>query len=925
MRTSYLKKLLNRLGLNGFDLILILLILGIAIFVAFRNFTPGTWLLGWDSLVPELNFKLNAARSLSAAWQEYQGLGLLGGMGHAADLPRQLFLWLISFSVPTSFLRYFWTFLMLSIGPVGVYLTVSKVVLGKASNFASGMAGFVSACFYLLNLGTVQTFFTPFETFTGFYGFFPWLLYFGLDFLKHGGRKRLLGYFVLSLISTVAFYVQTMFVVYAVIITIFALGTIFATGKTGIVRSLKLGLATLFANAFWLFPVLLFSITSSNIPANSHINSIATPETQYMNEARGNFTDIASLKGYWFDYYDWDNSGNYTYLYKDWIGYTGNDLVKNIPVYLFYISAFGFLVSLFKKDISFKFTFPLLLIISYIFLAGNNQPTGVAFKFLSNKIPFFAEIFRNAFTKWSISTSFFYAVGLGLVVYSLAGIFKNKLSVLVSLVVAIPILIAIFYSVIPVFYGGLISNSMRINLPADYLDTINYFKSQNPNQRIADFPLTDFWGWKFTDWGAPAGGQGYRGSGFLWYGIAQPMLDRAFDVWSPFNEQFYNEVSPAIFYGTKKDVEYIFKKYQINYILFDGSVIQPGDMYASSNLQKEKDFLDNNPLITKEKVFGKITIYKFNLEGIDSFISSPKVDFSSPLTAIGPVGNLFIKEDFNSAQGYKNARNCDLNSKGSVTKTKIDGGNYYAAYDGASSCDYFYYPTLDYSKAYLLKIKGKNISGRSLKFYLYNVKGQRVDKEELLPTGDFDSSFIIPPTATIAAVQVKVKNKATEGGYTLSVETRSFGNVKSENQITSIEFYTLGYSKSVPKPLVNDLVVTNIQKYGTWGYKVDVQDYGLIQLSQGYDNGWVGMQYQNSNIKFQNYISNFKILEHVKVNSWANGWVVPVDPSSPITVHRSPFTEHQIVYIIFWPQLLEWGGAILGIFSLIFLFSKRRN
>jgi len=64
-----------------------LLILGLTLFIAFRNYTPGTWLLGWDNLVPELNLKLNITRSLSAVWQEYQGLGLLGGMAHAADLP----------------------------------------------------------------------------------------------------------------------------------------------------------------------------------------------------------------------------------------------------------------------------------------------------------------------------------------------------------------------------------------------------------------------------------------------------------------------------------------------------------------------------------------------------------------------------------------------------------------------------------------------------------------------------------------------------------------------------------------------------------------------------------------------------------------------------------------------------------------------
>jgi len=57
------------------------------------NFTNGTYLTGWDNLQIELSFAINLERAFNAVWQEYQGLGLLGGMAHGADLLRQLFLW----------------------------------------------------------------------------------------------------------------------------------------------------------------------------------------------------------------------------------------------------------------------------------------------------------------------------------------------------------------------------------------------------------------------------------------------------------------------------------------------------------------------------------------------------------------------------------------------------------------------------------------------------------------------------------------------------------------------------------------------------------------------------------------------------------------------------------------------------------------
>jgi hypothetical protein len=249
-------KLSRFLKRNFWDFLLVLALLGVSIFLSFRNYIPGTWMLGWDSLVPELNFKLNIARSLSAVWQEYQGLGLLGGMAHAADLPRQVVLWFSSLFLHASFLRYFWAYLMLAVGPIGVYLLVTKGLLAKGTGFASQMAGFASAVFYIFNMATVQTFYAPFETFLGFYGFLPLLLYFALVYLREGGGKRLLGYFLVSVLACGAFYVQTLFVVYAVFLGIFALEATVKLGKIGLFRSIKLGLVTLFVNAFWLAPVL---------------------------------------------------------------------------------------------------------------------------------------------------------------------------------------------------------------------------------------------------------------------------------------------------------------------------------------------------------------------------------------------------------------------------------------------------------------------------------------------------------------------------------------------------------------------------------------------------------------------------------------------------------------------------------------------
>jgi len=855
-----------------------LLILGLTLFIAFRNYTQGSLLLGWDNLAPELNFKLNIVRSLSAVWQEYQGLGLLGGMAHAADLTRQLFLWPFSLIVPLSAIRYLWTFLMFSAGPLGVYFLVAKAFLGKKNDFLANVSGLVSAVFYILNLAAIQTFFTPFETFTSFYGFFPWLLFLGSLYLKNGRRRDLVIFAVVSLLATAAFYVQTMFIVYAVFLVVLALEGIVRNGKAGLSRSVKLALITVFINAFWLGPALYFTATSSQIPSVSHINSIATPETQLMNQARSGFSDVATLKGYWFDYYDWSASGKYDYLYKDWINYNQNPNVDNISLALFAVSAAGLILILFKSKKTFGVSSIVLFGASYFMLSGGNLP-----------IPLFSEIFRNVFTKWSNAASLVYAIGLGFFVYVAAGIIKNRLKYIPAVIFSGLIIAGSVFTVLPIFQGKLIAGSMKVNLPSYYLDTINYFKNADPTARIADFPLTDFWGWKFNDWG-------YRGSGFLWYGLPQPVLDRAFDVWSPYNEKFYEEANYALSWGSVADLERVLGKYQVSYLVFDESVYEPGNPNSQAVLQKEKTFLESSSIISRVNTFGKIAVYKVNLPEVNNFISAPTTDYSDPIYKIGETGNLIASETFPDSQGYQEAKNCNLDGRGNVIKEKQNGGNYYAAEGDGVSCDYFYYPTLDYSKAYSMRISGVNLKGRSLKLYLYNVKTQKIYMDELLPTGAFDKIYTILPTGS---------SEDTEYGYTLNVETRSFGKMSSENLINKIEFYELNVIKTEPEPISNGLQITNVNKYGTWGYRVGTTGSGILELGQGYDKGWVG---------FEIIDKRLKILEHTKVSSWANGWIVPSLISN----------QDSTIYIFYWPQFLEWGGLLVGAIALLVLVLKRR-
>lgn len=852
MSSNLIKKFINWLQTNWQDLFFTIVIFAITSFIAYKNYTPNTYLTGWDNLHPEFNFKLNIERSLNAVWQEYQGVGVLGGMAHAADLLRQLFLWGVSIFLPTNLIRYFWTFLMLFIGPLGVYFLVRNLLDRKSSS-----AAFAASIFYLCNLATVQYFFVPFETFTSFFGFLPWLIFFAHSYLN--GKKSLLGYALISILAIPAFYVQTLFVVYVILLSCL----VFINFR----KSVWLFLTTFLVNSFWLLPIIYFTLINGSVPTNSKINSIATPETYYMNVARNDFGSIATFRGYWFDYYDWNNDEEkFDYLYKNWQDFSSQKSVQYVGIGLFITSIVGLLLSR-------QVPWILMFVISIVMISGVKIP-----------IPVLSEAFRNSFTKWSIALSFVTSIGLGYFVSKFHKFFLYLFSII--------IICFSVYQVLPVFTGNLISESMRINIPPDYFLSFDFLNNRTNGGRVAILPVNNFWGWQFHSWG-------YRGSGFYWYGVKNPILDRAFDVWNKQNENFYEELNFALLSSNKSLLKEVFNKYQVSYIYNDKNVITPEN---KNNIEADLS------QFKKIASFGNVEIYETGYFG--DLVSSPKQIYDDKILKVTTKLNIqninlepAITEQFSEDQGYKDVRNCDLFEKGSVERKRNSNGNLYTAKDGGVACDYYYYSQIDNLKPFVLHISGKNIEGRSLKFYLFNAKAQRVVAEELLPEEDFDSYYLIKP------IYFDMENPSLDGGYTLSVETRSFGKVSSKNLISTIEINPV----DLPEPalqaetLQGDLEIKNVKKYGTAIYKVETTGSGFLELGQGIERGWTALAISRSPLAVSQ-------LEHLKVNSWSNGFVVEANDQKLMTV-----------VVFFWPQFLEWGGFILLVLTIIYLIVKSKK
>ncbi len=584
--------------------------------LAYLNFDSNTFLTGWDNLHPEFNLGLDFQRNFFGVWQEYRSTGLLAGQAHAADLPRLLIIYLLKFlSTPTNFIRYLTTFLPLLVGPVAVYFLIQEILHeSKQTGKVIKTGAFLAGLYYILNLSTLQTFFIPFETFTWFYGTLPLILLFYLKYLKHPSLGKLLLILLISFFSGTAFFVETIFIVLFLCLLPFAIEFFLSSKKKlGSLKNIVLGVTSLtIPQLYWLIPVVFYVKTNAIFTTQNRINLISSPETYFRNLEFGNLQNVFLLKSYLFKFLDLGLNGKYDYLLSVWRNHLSFGFISLIGYAIFVIIAMGVYFSL-KEKFAWNKSFLSILLICLFFLLGGGL-------LINNTIPLVGELFRSPFTKFSIplslTFSYFFAIG----VIFLLDIFSFLDTRLTYNFTLYSVVIALVVYMSPAFSGNFISKSMRVAIPNEYFELFSYLDTQPKEARIANFPQNTFWGWNYYNWG-------YRGSGFIWYGIKQPILDRAFDVWEKTSQDYYEELSSALFSQNKSEFDKVINKYNVTYLLVDKSIIAP-DTKASLGLDYLYSLLKDNPNYKLEKSFGdNLFLYRNLNQKTTNFLS-----LSSPLS-----------------------------------------------------------------------------------------------------------------------------------------------------------------------------------------------------------------------------------------------------------------------------------------------------
>ncbi|KXK11171.1 MAG: hypothetical protein UZ22_OP11002000375 [Microgenomates bacterium OLB23] len=98
----------------------------------------------------------------------------------------------------------------------------------------------------------------------------------------------------------------------------------------------------------------------------------------------------------------------------------------------------------------------------------------------------------------------------------------------------------------PVLNRNLISDKVKVNIPPTYTELWEFMSTQ-PKGTLLTLPIHTFSGWQYYDWG-------YQGSGFIWFPLKQPVLDRDSDRWNNLNEEAFRELQYTLYRKDPKKI-----------------------------------------------------------------------------------------------------------------------------------------------------------------------------------------------------------------------------------------------------------------------------------------------------------------------------------------------------------------------------------
>ena len=902
---------MNRFKKYFYPLILVL----ITVLICFLNYTPNTFLTGWDTLHPEFDFSLNFSRLFSGVWRQEQGLGTIAGHSHMADLPRVIFLFLTSFVFKLNFLRYSYIFLCFIIGPLGVYFLIKFLFRNHPPTFIN-LISFLSALFYIFNLSTLQQFYVPFEMFPTQWALLPFIILFTLKYLQNHHKSDLLLFSIFTLLATPQAYAAHLWYAFFGIYLIFLFAYFILHRHLPYFKKIIILIVfTLVLNSFWLLPNIYFIKTSSSIPEDSKVNRLYSQEYRLQNRRTGYIQDVSLIKGF---YFNWQIYNHQKHNFEDLTTTWNQHLTPQIELigFIIFILAVSGLITAFVQKNKTLIALSPIFIIPFILLLNHTPPFSWVFDLLI-KIPILEEAFRFIFTKISIIFSLSLAIYLANIFNLIFTVFTKKIFHLVFSLIFITSLVIFCF---PFFQGQLIHPYMKVKIPTSYFQLWQFSQTQ-PQGTVLPLPLNNFTGWQYYSWG-------YQGSGFIWFGLKQNILDRDFDRWSTQNEEAYRELFYTLY---AKDTNKFFatiEKYNLNYLLWDitsiPTMLKNQDQISFKNeIENILKQLESENKITLLKNFDHLYFYKINrnsnifkIKQINNnitpayqwnFYDQAYFDTSDYLTDPNKTSvNYPFRQLINTSEKIINNETIkgellvDFNAKlidweKSQNSDLID---YQSQDENIGS--FIEFPEINHNIGLKFGFLSKNISGMPLRICVKNIYNNLcVVYEELGKNKDFTwDYFLIPPMDDFS-------------GFGISIDNLSLGNYQTHNQLKNIiiekidlDSYLKIKSQEINPPSETVIYPKNNQIFSFF-HKINIpnnlQNQTLI-FSENYNQGWTAFYFKGLKPIF--------LKDHILINNWANGWTIPSEINDLSST----------IYILFWPQLFEFLGFFLLLPVLIWIF-----
>ncbi|HEX7017394.1 MAG TPA: hypothetical protein VF209_00600 [Patescibacteria group bacterium] len=575
-----MKKLLSSATRLFFHYLPLMVVVSVALFIAYQNILPGTHYSGWDNINGEFDLPRYARQVFFGAWLEHTSFGSPMNLGHLSEIPRLPILFFLDAVLPPHLIRYVFIFSMYTLGGIGMYSYLNTVWLNNSLKFKNWLAG-LGALFYLLHILTLQQFYIAFELFTIQFAYLPFLLLAIHYLVKNITARSILLFIVLQLLIAPSGHTPTLFYLGA----LFSVGySFFASLNKSVFTALKISLLvagiTFISNAYWILPNAYYTLHNAHYVQESHDNKLFGPESVWSIREAGTIANFLKGTQYLFTWKDYSfENKQFEFIFNDWEAHLSSSLVQGVLYALGLMTVAGLFTSMADgQKSSIKWAIILLYLFCTAFIWIDLLPTSFVFNWLYHNGSFL-EAFRNPFTKLSILYSLASVLLMINVVETLLLQLKKSVSSWVHHSISLSFILilgsGLIYSAWPSFQGHLLSERLRVDFPEQYQEMFSYLSSRDRNLRTLQLPQLSHAGWEYYDWQFLGEGNGYQGMGFYFFGMPQALVNRDSDRWAESSDFFYHELKYALDSKDSDHFQQLLDKYRIDLIIIDETKITP--------------------------------------------------------------------------------------------------------------------------------------------------------------------------------------------------------------------------------------------------------------------------------------------------------------------------------------------------------------